>query len=33
MNFETAKGIPIALDVLASFAVAGFTRNPELGHL
>src|ERR1051326_9516032 len=33
MNFETAKRIPIAGDVLASFAVAGFAGNPELGDL
>ena len=33
MNFETAKRITIALDVLAPLAMAGFTRDTELGHL
>src|ERR1051325_7584031 len=33
MNLETAQGITVALDVLAPLAMAGFTRDPELGHL
>jgi hypothetical protein len=33
MNFETANRITIALDMFAPLAVAGFARDPELGHL
>src|SRR5437667_12506896 len=33
MNFETANRITIALNVFAPFTVAGFARDPELGHL
>ena len=33
MNLETANRITIPLDVLASLAMTGFARDPELGHL
>src|ERR1700756_2681652 len=33
MNFETAQGITIPLDVLAPLTMAGFAGDPELGHL
>ena len=33
MNLETADGISVERDVLDSFAVARFTRNPEFRDL
>src|SRR5262249_11123288 len=33
MNFETANGIAVPLDVFATFAMTRFARDPELGHL
>ena len=33
MSFETANRITVALDVFPPLAMAGFARDPELGHL
>jgi len=33
MSFETANRITVALDVFSPLAMAGFARDPELGHL